>query len=108
MGDSAWFCGFSTCDVAYFDLFESIVAVDELQSAVYPKEADAPICACFDFTLEDIEADVREGTPTRIRDLLAKSKSSDAHCHTLAVDGRCCISEVQRLYMKQISGPREQ
>ena len=103
MGDSAWFCDFARCDVAYFDLFERFVAVNELQSTVYPKDAAAPVCVCFGFRLEDIEADVRQGTPTRIRELLAKSKSSDAQCHTLAADGRCCMREVQRLYMRRIA-----
>ena len=105
MGDSAWFCDFARCDVAYFDLFKRTVTVNELQSAVYPKDAALPICACFGFTLEDIEADVRQGTPIRIRELLAKSKSADAQCHTLAADGRCCMREVQRLYMKLIAEP---
>lgn len=105
MGDSAWFCDFARCDVAYFDLFERAVAVSELRSAVYPKDAASPICACFGFTLEDIEADAREGTPTRIRELLAKSKSSDAQCHTLAADGRCCIREITRLYMRRTAEP---
>lgn len=107
MGDSAWFCDFSRCDVAYFDLFERYVTVNELQSTVYPKDAAAPICACFGFTVEDIEADVHQGTPMRIRELLAKSKSSDAQCHTRAADGRCCMREVQRLYMRRIAKPGE-
>jgi len=107
MGDSAWFCDFARCDIAYFDRFERCVSVDELASTVYPKDAAAPICACFGFTWEEIEADVREGTPTRIRELLAKSESSDAQCHTLAADGRCCVREVQRLYMRRIAEPRE-
>jgi hypothetical protein len=103
MGDSAWFCNSAQCDVAYFDLFERFVSIDELQQAVYPKDAAAPICGCFGFTLEDVEADACQGTPTRIRELLAKSKSSDAQCHTLAADGRCCMREVQRLYMRRIA-----
>ena len=107
MGDSAWFCDFARCNVVYFDLFERFVAVDELQSTVYPKDTAAPICACFGFRLEDIEADVRQGTPTRIRELLAKSKSNDAQCHALAANGRCCMPEVQRLYMRRIAEPSE-
>jgi hypothetical protein len=99
LGDAAWFCGFAKCDVAYFDLFESSVTVDELRAPVYPKNADAPICACFGFTLDELEADVSDGTPTRIRELLAKSKSDDANCRVLAADGQCCMREVQRLYM---------
>ncbi|MEQ8667806.1 MAG: hypothetical protein RIC12_01455 [Pirellulales bacterium] len=103
IGDSAWFCNFARCDVAYFDLFERSIAANELQVAVYPKDAAAPICACFGFTVEDLEADVRQGRPTRIRELLAKSKSSDAQCHTLAADAQCCMREVQRLYMRRIA-----
>jgi len=102
LGEPAWFCGFPKCDVAYFDLFERVVAVGELQFAVYPKDSAMPLCACFGFTLEDIEADVRMGTPLRIRDLLGKSKSADAQCHTVAADGQCCLREVQRIYMKLV------
>ena len=107
LGDAAWFCGFPKCDIAYFDLFESSVSVNELKAPVYPKDADAPICACFGFTVEDLEADVADGTPTRIRELLARSKSSDANCRLLAADGQCCMREVQRLYMMRIGGSGE-
>jgi hypothetical protein len=107
LGDDAWFCNFAGCDVAYFDQFERAVECGELQSAVYPMNADAPVCACFGFTLDDIEADVLDGTPTRIRELLAKSQSPDAHCQVLAADGRCCMREVQRLYTRRTAEMRE-
>jgi hypothetical protein len=100
MHDAAWYCGYPYCEVAYFNQFDAIVLVDELQSPVYPKDLDAPICACFGLKYDDIEADVEDGTPTRIRELLAKSKSSAANCSILAADGRCCIGAVQELYMK--------
>src|SRR5262245_14461596 len=100
MHDAAWFCSFSRCEVTYFNEFEAVVTLAELNAPVYPKDLDAPICACFGFTYDDVEADVRDGTPTRIRQLLAKSKSSEARCQTLAADGRCCMSTVQELYVK--------
>jgi len=100
LGDMAWFCGFERCDVAYFNLFEAIVALDELIGSVYPHDLDAPLCACFGFTYDDVDADAREEVPTRIRKLLERSKSPEAQCDTLAVDGQCCMREVQRLYMK--------
>jgi hypothetical protein len=100
MQDSAWFCNFPRCEVAYFNEFEEVVQIGELIQPVYPKDFDAPLCACFDFTYADVEADVRDGQPTRIRQLLAKSKSSEAHCQSLAADGRCCMATVQELYMR--------
>jgi hypothetical protein len=107
IGGAAWFCPFAKCDVAYFDLLERAVTVDELRQGVYPKDPAAPICACFGFTTDEIEADVRDGVPTRIRALLAKSKSPDARCSELAADGHCCMPEVQRLYMRRISKDKE-
>lgn len=100
LGDSAWFCSFPRCDVAYFNLFEMTVLTDELNNPVYPKDLDAPICACFGLSYDDVEADARDDTPVRIRSLLAKSKTPAAQCSTLAADGRCCMSAVQELYMR--------
>jgi hypothetical protein len=96
----AWFCSFPRCEVAYFNDFETVVTMDELKTPVYPYDPNAPICACFGFTYDDVEADVKDGTPTRSRELLAKTKSADAQCQSLAADGRCCMSAVQELYMR--------
>src|SRR5215467_8781445 len=92
MQESAWFCNFPRCEVAYFNEFDELILATELISPVYPKDFDAPLCACFGFTYGDVEADVSDGQPTRIRALLAKSKSPEAHCQTLAAVGRCCMS----------------
>jgi hypothetical protein len=35
--------------------------------------------------------------------LLAKSKSTEARCSVLAADGRCCMTEAQRLYMRGLA-----
>ncbi|HVT26745.1 MAG TPA: hypothetical protein VHE81_01895 [Lacipirellulaceae bacterium] len=98
--DSAWFCPFARCEVAYFNPFGALVLMDELKAPVYPYDPNAPICACFGLAYDDVEADVREGTPRRIRELLAKSKSDEARCYTLAADGRPCIGTIQELYMR--------
>jgi len=100
MHDSAWCCGFVRCDVAYFNLFESVVLVGELKTPIYPYDLAAPMCACFGLCYDDVEADVHDSSPTRIRGLLAKSQSAEASCQRLAVDGQCCMTEVQKLYMK--------
>ena len=103
IGDAAWFCGFAGCDVAYFDLFERVVLVSELQHPIYPKDASVAICSCFGFTVEDVDAAIQERSPLRIRELLAKSKSAQANCGTLAPSGQCCLQEVQRLYIRGVS-----
>jgi hypothetical protein len=100
LADSAWYCDFAKCEVAYFDLLEQFVTTHDLIFPVYPKDSDEPVCACFGFRVEDVEADVEDGIPSRIRELLLKSKSSDARCGILAANGKCCIPEIQRLFMK--------
>lgn len=100
MRNAAWYCSNTACDVVYYNMFEQIVRASELLAPVYPYDPDAPVCACFGFTLKDVEADADEPQPLRIRALLARSQSPEARCPAVAVDGRCCMREVQRLYMK--------
>ncbi|MCC6491871.1 MAG: hypothetical protein IT424_02500 [Pirellulales bacterium] len=100
LGDFAWFCGYARCEAAYFNLFDAVVLTDELNAPVYPKDLNAPICACFGLGYDEVEADAQEATPRRIRELLAKSKSPEARCAALAADGRSCMSAVQELYLK--------
>ena len=100
LGDRAFFCRYAKCPVAYYDHWGGQVLVDQLRGPVYPKSPDAPLCSCFPFTLEDIEADARETVPERIRTLYAKSKSPEARCASLSPDGQCCLKEIQRLYFQ--------
>jgi hypothetical protein len=100
MLDSAWFCGFYRCEVAYFNQFGGVVHTDELKTPVYPKDSNAPICACFGLKYEDVEADVDEPVPMRIRGVLARQKAGEAQCHTLAADGQSCMGALQELYMR--------
>jgi hypothetical protein len=101
---STYFCSTPSCPVAYFDAFEATVLTDSLAHPVYPKDPRAPLCACFGLTIDDVEADIAEGTPTRIRALLAKSKSPAARCAELSPTGRSCIADVQRCYFKLRGG----
>ncbi len=100
LADAAYYCPFPKCEIAYFDQFEQTVSVDRLRHPSYPKDPSAPICNCFDFSIAEIDADLHEGTTARVKALLAKSKSPEAHCATAAPDGRCCAAEVQRYYMR--------
>ena len=101
---TGYFCPTPRCAVAYFDVFDRFVPVDLLLHAVYPKDRDAPICACFGFGEDDIEADLAEGAPTRVRAHLAKATSSDAHCETAAANGHSCVAAVQKYYLSRMKG----
>ena len=100
MKNAAWCCSNAACEVVYYNMFEQTVHAVELLTPVYPYDSNAPICACFGFTLQDVEDDADESQPLRIRALLARSLSPEACCQAVAVDGHCCLREVQRLYMK--------
>jgi hypothetical protein len=101
---SAYFCPTPNCPVAYFDAFEATVLAEALVRPVYPKDSSAPLCPCFGLTLDDVEADVAEPVPRRIRELLAKSKSDAARCEELSPTGRSCIPDVQKCYFKLRGG----
>lgn len=98
--ESAWFCPVASCEVAYFNPFGMIIRANELRGPVYPKDPDATLCACFGFSMDDIYADLESEKPYRIRALLARSQSAEAHCSTAAADGQCCLREIQRLYIR--------
>jgi hypothetical protein len=103
LADPACFCPFARCDVVYFDEFERVVTTGGLSHPVYPKDPDAPLCGCYGLTCDDVEQDLREGGATRVRELLAKSKSPEARCRLRSPSGQCCIADVQKYFMKRRS-----
>ena len=98
--DPANFCPSPRCDVVYFDAFERVIVTGDLGKPVYPKDPDAPICACFGLTRQDIETDVREGAVTRVKAILEKAKSSEAQCSQMAANGQPCVAYVQKYYIQ--------
>ena len=104
LAETAFFCPFAKCQVVYFDIFDRRVAIEQLRHGVYPKDPEAPICACFGMTLAEVQADAQSGVVDRVRELVAKAKSPEARCHTMSASGRSCVAEVQRAYMKARGG----
>jgi hypothetical protein len=100
ISDPANFCPSPKCAVAYFDAFERTILAADLSRPVYPKDSEAPLCACFGLTREDVERDVREGVVTRVKAILQKAKSPEAQCDRMAANGRCCEPYVQAYYLR--------
>ena len=100
VGEPAFFCPLANCDVVYFDLFERIATTSDLIAAAYPKDPSAPICSCFGLTRDEVEEAARSGDLTRVRETIAKAKTSAAHCATLSPLGKDCVAEVQRCFVR--------
>lgn len=107
LSQHANFCPSPRCAVAYYDGFERVILVSDLSQTVYPKDPDAPICACFGLTREEIEEDVAEGVATRTRAILEKAKSAEARCVRLAANGRSCLAYVQKYYMQCLQAKQQ-
>lgn len=101
---AANFCPSAQCPVAYFDNFERVILAAELLRPVYPKDPEAPICACFGLTRAEIEEDARRGEVARVKTVLERARSPEARCVERAVNGRPCIAFVQKYYLQCLQG----
>ena len=106
--DSAFFCAQPRCSVVYFDLFDRVIEESAVKTPVYPKNPEAPLCACFGLTCEDVEQDIREGVVTRTRACVERARvqqtgALEARCAIASPSGQSCVAEVQRYYMKRRS-----
>jgi hypothetical protein len=106
VSDPANFCPSPRCKVVYFDSFERVVLAEDLSRPVYPKDPDAPMCACFGLTREDVEKDVGEGVVTRVKAIIERAGSPAARCTQMAANGRSCAAYVQKYYMQLRSAKR--
>lgn len=104
LSEFAAFCPFPQCEVAYFDQFERVILAADLGRPIYPKDPNAPLCSCFGLTADDVDQDIDEGVVTRTKALIQKAQSAAARCSELAPNGRSCVTEVQRYYMKRRGG----
>ena len=103
LGAMVYFCETPTCAAVYYDAVEDHLSASDLACTVYPKDSSAPLCACFGLTAEDIEQDLSEGSPRRVREIVAKSKTTAAQCAVAAASGRCCVPAVQKYYLRRLN-----
>ena len=100
LAESAYFCPDGLCDVVYYDDYDATVGRKQFAHLIPIKDADAPICSCFGVRREDIELDVEEGSVVRTKAAILKAQSDEARCKTKAPNGRSCVQEMQRYYLK--------
>ena len=100
LAETAYFCPDTQCDVVYYDDYGGVVKRDSLEGPIPIKDPDAPLCACFGLTRDDIEQDIQEGVVARTRAAVLRAQSDEARCATLAPNGRTCVPEVQGYFLK--------
>lgn len=101
LAEPAFHCGTDTCDVAYFDLLERTVPVAAARGLPWPKDPAGALCACFGLSPDDIDADIAEGVPIRVREVVRKAGLPDAACAARSADGRSCVARVQKFYLRR-------
>ena len=101
IAETANFCPSPGCDAVYFDMFERVIAVAAVGPPIYPKDPQAPLCACFGLTADDIDRDLAEGVATRTKACLLRARTVEARCGELAPTGQSCVAEVQRYFMRR-------
>lgn len=106
LGEKAFYCAQSTCAIAYFNGWGSLVPRERMIGPAYPKDPEAPICPCFGLKAADIVADAQAGLKERVRVLRQRSEGPEARCAARAPDGQCCIPRVFRLF-REIFEARE-
>jgi hypothetical protein len=104
LGEPAYFCPGDTCSVAYFDLLERTVSTAAARGLFWPKDPAGPLCSCHGLTVDDVDRDLAEGVPTRVRAVVRKAAEPGAACGVTSADGRGCVARVQRYYMKRRGG----
>ena len=96
----AW-CDTEGCPVAYFDSLERFVEVSRATGVHWPKEFTGPLCACHGLTCDDVDADLADGEPTRVRAVILGAGAPGAQCAIRAADGRSCVARLQRYYVRR-------
>jgi len=97
---AAW-CDTDNCPVAYFDGLERVVPVERARGVHWPKDPTGPLCACHGLGCDDVDADLSEGEPTRVRRVLEAAALPDAACFLRSADGRGCVARVQRFWVRR-------
>lgn len=101
LGEPAFYCDTDACDVAYFDLLERTVAVADARGLPWPKDPAGTLCACHGLSVDDVDADLDDGAPTRVREVVRKAGLPDAACGVRSADGRSCVARVQKFYLRR-------
>ena len=106
-----YFCNAPDCDTVYVSaLGEHLITKDQLSVRVGIKEqADPiPICYCFNYDRQTIQADFRNKGSTEIPKIITdRVKAGECQCEVTNPSGTCCLGDVSRA-VKQAEAMHQQ
>ena len=105
--ESSYYCPNPNCAVAYFDLWGITAPSASLNTSCYPKNPTAPICPCFEVSVEKIRTEAEAGRKEFVRDLIAKAESPGAQCETSSPSGSSCVVEIRKIFLKHFRPAQE-
>lgn len=100
LGEEVFFCSDELCEVAYFDATAGRITVDRLLERRWPKDPDAPLCACLGITEATFANWAREGRTDRMREYLARAEGPDARCLTRTLSGQSCVPAARKVFLQ--------
>ena len=91
--------------MGYYTAWGHTYPARELQSPAFPKDPSAPLCPCFHILPDVIEAEAAQGEKTTIQRLIKRAESDEARCVETSPNGKSCVAEARRLFLKHFPGP---
>ncbi|MBI1869936.1 MAG: (2Fe-2S)-binding protein [Chlamydiae bacterium] len=105
MQDEFCFCSSPACDVVYFSKERILYRKQDLSVPVSMKEPshlNLPICYCFGWTRERIQAEIdATGKNTVIEKIKAQVKIGNCYCEITNPEGSCCLGHVSQVALRR-------
>jgi len=92
------FCGAMGCELAYFAADGRTVRKSDVKVRIGVKEASSPrpLCYCFDYSAEDLEAEAGAGSGAIVQEITARCREGLDRCAETNPRGACCLGDVRR------------
>lgn len=95
------FCRSAACDIVYFIPDRVLFRKEDLSVLVGLKEPTnlkAPVCYCFGWTPEKIQAEIKTTEKsTAIEQIKAQVQSGNCYCEITNPQGSCCLGNVSKV-----------
>ena len=99
--DEFCFCRNPQCDVVYFCQGKVFFRKNDLSVKVGVKEPDdptVPVCYCFDWTPQKIQAEIdTTGKTTALDQIKPQVKVGNCFCEVTNPQGSCCLGNVSKV-----------